>query len=214
MEAWARAYEPLVRSTTIRWCDLTELDPEDFAQELRLKVWQALDRFEPGRMNVPEGDEERRLKAEKSYVFSLVFNRVKDLLGRKKHHLLSLEVVAVSGGNADGASLTDRFEARYLCSSGYEVEGLAGESGYLLPDALSEMERAVLLLRYMDVQQVEMPAVLGVPLREVKKAMRSLREQLAAVEPERPAPFSAEVTEFPSSSGVEDFVAPREAVAA
>lgn len=171
------AYEGLVHSTTRMFAERARMDDEDFAQELRLKIWQALERFDPNRSRLPE----------KRYVYALMFNRVKDMIRypRSRDDLIEDELPAASDG---GSPLRDRFDMRFLSTPAEVVEEALYGRG-LVPEGISEFEKEVLLLLYLEYQQVEIAPLLDVPLSRVKAAVRALREALAGLRPERPAPI-------------------------
>jgi len=77
MEQRMLRYEGLVISTTRRWRGYIsqELADEDVQQELRMKVFRALQTFNP---NHPSGYPEER------HVFGAVRNKVKDLIVKKR----------------------------------------------------------------------------------------------------------------------------------
>lgn len=173
-----RAYEGLVHSTTRMFAERARMDEEDFAQELRLKVWQALERFDPNRSRLPE----------KRYVYAIMFNRVKDMIRYPRSRDLLIEDQLPAAEGSDGSSLLrDKFDAKFLATHEDAVaEALYGKG--LVPEGISDFETEVLLLLYLDYQQVEIAPLLDVPLSRVKAAVRALREHLAPLRAGRPAP--------------------------
>jgi RNA polymerase sigma factor (sigma-70 family) len=62
-------FEGLVFATAARYAPMLDDDIEDIQQLLRIKVWQALDAFDPSRTSVPL----------ENFVFSCLRNRMKDM---------------------------------------------------------------------------------------------------------------------------------------
>jgi len=82
IEAKLEEYEGLVIATTKKWryAITYDLSDDDIKQELRLKVWRALNSFDPTKWNGSVTDIEK----ERRHVFGAVLNRVKDLMAKKK----------------------------------------------------------------------------------------------------------------------------------
>lgn len=153
------------------------MDEDDFAQELRIKIWRAREKFDPSRSRMTE----------KSFVFALMFNRVKDLLRYKKDQQLLIEDLAPAATTSSGEAPTrDRFENRYFSSPHEEVFKDA-EDSVAIPAGLSPFQEQVLFLLYLDYTQKEIAPYLDVPLHRVKEAARLIREKLEAWRPETAA---------------------------
>lgn len=171
-------YEGLVHRTTFMFAGRANMDEEDFAQELRLKVWWALERWDPARSRLPE----------KRYVYSIMFNRVKDLIRYPRQHFFLFDDLAPDGRDAspDRPPARDRFDMKFLSTSASLVEEALDGQG-LLPESLSSREKTVLVLLYLEYQQAEIAPLMGCGLTTVKLTVRALREKLSHLEPGRPA---------------------------
>lgn len=169
------AYEGLVFTTSARYSPYLDDSPEDIAQELRVKVWRALQSYDPARAT----------QTLDGYVFSCVVNRVKDLLkvqsrlnARRNGGALYIEDCASSSPAA--------FEAEHFSSSGDLADEIADAESVELPSTLTPYERRVTVLLLLDLRQAEIAMVLGVPRSRVRAAHSSVREKLADWSPSSP----------------------------
>lgn len=178
-------YTGLVSKTTFMWFEACGLEAEDLRQELWLKVTQALLAYDPVRSKMTE----------KNYVFSLVFNRVKDFLRREKvkrnftvaHRdgeevtgLRMTSIQAQATGRDGEARPTDAFECAYLSIEREDCrELLVG----FLPAGLSDLEVRIAALLAMSFEHAQIVAILGCSQRQVKSAARALRLALADARP-------------------------------
>jgi hypothetical protein len=85
--------------------------------------------------------------------------------------------------------MRDSFEKRYL-STPPEQMIEAFECRGLVPAGISREAKTVLLLLYLEYQQVEIAPLLGITLSRVKGLVAELREHLEALRPEAAAPVS------------------------
>lgn len=189
-------YAGLVANTTWKFHEKCGLEMDDLRQELWLKVTQALLGYDPARCRTSEN----------SYVFSLVFNRVKDLLRRAKARRstnvphreggekvneevpVSMSSIDFRGVGSDGASLsTDYFEGQHLSIEREDVEELMSA---FLPPGLSVLEVRVAVLLALGMEHRDVIASLSCSHRQVKAAARALRMALAD---RRPPPRDGEV---------------------
>ena len=165
-------FEGLIFTTAARYAPILDEDLDDIRQILRLKVWQALTRF----------DGSRSTKGVESYVFSCLRNRVKDLL--KEQHRLNERR---KGGPLHIEDLTDdlgRFEGRYLAAEDPDVFDLI-EQSVELPSCLDETERAlVLVLLEGDFTRAEIALRIGVSRKRVVVIHRAVQEKLADFAPD------------------------------
>lgn len=178
-------YAGLVAKTTFMWHEACALEPEDLRQELWLKVTQALLAY----------DAKRSRMSEKTYVFSLVFNRVKDFLRKEKvkrnftvAHRDGEEVTGLRMSSIDSqrvgrdgdARPSDAFECAYLSIEREDARELI--VGFL-PAGLSDLEVRIAVLLAMSFEHAQIVMVLGCSQRQVKSAARALRLALADARP-------------------------------
>ncbi|MBL9079465.1 MAG: sigma-70 family RNA polymerase sigma factor [Planctomycetes bacterium] len=139
---------------------------EDLAQEVFLKVFRALDRFDPSRAKFT------------TWVYTFVRNHCYDVLKRRRVPTTSLQAVP------DGEPARDPADRREL-QPARELEN--SELGRRIGEALAtlgEDQRMVFILReYEDLDYREIAAITGVNEGTVKsrlfRAKESLRQQLA-----------------------------------
>lgn len=160
-------YEGLARKTASMYAGIVEEDYEDLCQIFRVKAWRALKSYDPTRSKLPV----------ERYVFSCIRNQVKDLLKRKRRDLLFIEDVAPPAEN-EGIT-RDRFDSQYLCADPEQVYGAIEDGVPLIPSTLTEGERNVVALLYLDFKQAEIAMRLGMTKREVGIAVKRIKEKMA-----------------------------------
>lgn len=184
-------YEGLVRATAARYSNYLDDDVEDIAQELRVKVWYSLQRYDPARAT-------QQLD---QFVFSCVVNRVKDLLkgqsrlnARRNGGQLYVEDCSASNPAA--------FEAEHF-STGVDtvIEAVVEQENFELPSTVTPDERRVVVLLLLDLKQTEIALVLGVPRSRVRAAHTTVREKLADWTPSAPSPDPAPALEAVAAAG-------------
>jgi RNA polymerase sigma factor (sigma-70 family) len=167
-------YEGLVRKTAARHVNFVEEEFDDICAILRVKVWKALTSYDPAKAT----------QTQDGYVFSCVVNQCKDLLKRKPRNEAHIEDFAYeSDANQPNAGPSNSFEARYLQLPSEHVYGAINEGALVLPTTLSEAERQVVGLLYLDYTQKEAIAILGMTKRQMENAVRAIREKLADWDP-------------------------------
>lgn len=194
-------YAGLVAKTTWMWFEACALEQDDLRQELWLKVTHALLMYDPARSKM----------SEKNYVFSLVFNRVKDLLRRAKARRsipvphrggtetqrVQVSSIDYRGAGSDGGALpTDAFEGQHLSIERDDVREVVVA---FLPVGLSDLEVRVAVLLALGFEHRDVVAALSCSPRQVKAAARALRVALAD---RRPPPRDGEVADAPGVVGL------------
>lgn len=176
------AYEGLVHSTAARYAPYLDESPDDIAQELRVKVWQALRSY----------DTERATQTVDGYVFSCVVNRIKDLLkaqsrlnARRNGGPLYVEDCASS---APGA-----FEVEHFSTGTDLADEIADAEKVQLPSTLTPYEVQVVILLLLDLKQTEIAMVLGVSRSRVRAAHGAVKEKMADWTPNGPDPDQGQV---------------------
>jgi RNA polymerase sigma factor (sigma-70 family) len=172
MDAALRYYDGLVCATARRCVAFCEEDYDDVVQVLRVKVWQALRAYDPRRART---DRDR-------YVFMCVRDRAKDVVKKKKRNQLHIEDLRTVGDRASQTSTTDRFDARYLCSTREENYAAIEDDDDPLA-GLDELEREIARMLTADYKQAQVARALGLQKVEMDRAMRSIRFKLAALRP-------------------------------
>jgi RNA polymerase sigma factor (sigma-70 family) len=122
-------YEGLIRKTASMYAPYVDQEFEDIVSIFRVEVWRALAAYDPARSSMPV----------ERYAFSCVKNRAKDLLcSRRRREVFFDDVPA----ELEAASHDDAF-------------GPVEDELPLLPSTLTERERQVLALLYLDFSQRE-----------------------------------------------------------
>jgi len=165
------SYEGLVFSTSTRLVrsERVEMEFEDIQQVIRLKVWRALASFDQAKCRTTRD----------KYVFMCVRDQAKDILKKKVRGELYIEDLAPANGlgHENDIGSRDRFESLYLCETPDAVYA-AVEEEVFVPNTLTGLERAVLVLLYRDYKQTEIAAQLEVDRRDVEKLVQSIRKKM------------------------------------
>lgn len=169
-------YEGLVRKTASKWA--WKMEFEDLCQVLRLKVFQALQSYDPARAT----------QTVDGYVFSCVRNRIKDLGEIKVRDDLYIEDIAPSsahyetGGSNENVS-RDNFEGRYLIEEEEHAFAEILTETPLIPDTLTEVEARVVVCLYLELTQAEIAERLVMSRREVARSVKQVKVKMAAWRP-------------------------------
>lgn len=194
-------YEGLVRKTASRYLRHSEEDFEDICQVFRFKVWKALLSFDPANLRVKPTTRRDCDEARDKYVYSCVANAAKDVMKKKKHHLLFIEDVAGPGSWAPEGDCAatwgqrQHFEERYMCleDAFKEVE----DEMPVIPSTLTRSERAIVLLLYLDFKPPEIALYTTLPRAEINAMTKTIRTKMADWNPagvvldEAPVPLAA-----------------------
>lgn len=167
-------YRGLVFATARRYVGFVDLEFEDLAQELWVKVLVARRAFNPQRSRMTE----------RQFVFMSVTNKMKDLkrdtANRRRRG---------RGSEADIADVGHEDEVRHLAQSHDETFRNVDDGTFRLPSTLTEFEVEVVVLLTLDFNQTEAAAHLGVPRTRVRAALASVQEKMADWRPEgEPSP--------------------------
>jgi len=185
-------YEGLIRKTAALYVDSCEEDYDDIVQLFRIKVWKALLHFEPKRVKKNAhlaGDKQRD-----RFVFACVLNQAKDLTKRVKRNWAYIEDIAPSESRSTGAhhghdyGAADRFDSRYLKATEEQIFGVIQEGLPLIPSSLTDKERQVIALLYLDYNYGEISETAELPRKDVATLVRGIREKMADW---RPTPITA-----------------------
>lgn len=170
-------YEGLVYATAALVAPLVQEEFEDIAQLLRVKVWRALEAFDPTRSRLPR----------RRYVFMCVTNQVKDIKNRKRRYDLHIEALGEDGAAHDG------FELRYLAVDAEVVYAEVDDEPLVLPTTLSAQEGQVVILLCEDYKQAEVGRMLHMDKRGMERAMRAIRSKMADWKPTPPVKAGLEL---------------------
>jgi RNA polymerase sigma factor (sigma-70 family) len=166
------AFEGLVLRTAGMYCEILRMDEDDVRQRLRIKVWKALDSYRPARAT----------QSVEKYVFSCVRNEVKDLLkqaDRAKRNKPECFMEDQYGSEA----MRERFDAKHLSHDEEAEREAYVERTVELPSTLNFMERQVVALLLLDLNQTEIAARLGWTRTRVRKTHASVMEKMADWDP-------------------------------
>jgi len=169
MERKMSEYEGLVISTVRYWRHMitTDMDDEDVAQELRMKVWRALETFDPDR-GYPE----------RNHVFGAVRNRVKDLIGKKRRENFECSLVDDSSGDDDWIAGSQRESAIVL--SKYEQRVSTD-----LIEGLPRMEQRVAILMVQGFNAPEISREININISSVRSHIARVRAHVSLLLAER-----------------------------
>lgn len=156
-------YEGLIHRTAGIYARYVEEEYEDIVALFRIKVWRALESFDPAKTTIPI----------ERYVFMVIKNQAKDLVKRKKRNLAYLEDLQA------GAD----FEHQYLSMSEERAFEDVTEEIPLIPSTLTSLEREIVGLLYLQYTQRESADRLGVSRGEMEKAVKSIRAKMSDWKP-------------------------------
>jgi RNA polymerase sigma factor (sigma-70 family) len=159
-------YEGLCRKTASMYVPFVEEEYEDIVQILRVKVWRALETFDPARSKMPV----------ERYVFMCVKNQCKDLVKKRKRGEKYIEDIAPTTGELP---LRDSFDERYLSATHEEIYGLVDEGDPLVPSTLTPTEKQVVCLLYRSYRQTEAARLLGLTRSEMERCIAAIRMKMA-----------------------------------
>lgn len=181
-------YEGLIFTTAGMYAPRVEEEFDDICQLLRMKVWRALELYDPARSRMPV----------ERYVFMCVKNRCKDLVTKHRRGDVYIEDQRRSGtgvgtgpGGVGDAGTLDVFEAQYLAADHEQVFGGVDAGTPLIPSTLTGREREVIVLLYRDHSQAEVVRILGLRRSEMERIMRAIRDKMADWKPTAAAPVVA-----------------------
>lgn len=171
-------YEGLIHRTAGIYARYVEEEYEDIVALFRIKVWRALESFDPSKTTI----------ARENYVFMCVKNQAKDLVKRRKRNHAYIEDYREPTGGAD----LNRFDGHYLAMTEERAFEELFDELPLIPSTLTDLEREVVALLYLDYTQRESADLLGVSRSEMERAMKSVRAKLADWRPAGlPTPVAA-----------------------
>lgn len=170
-------YEGLVRKTAGRIAPHVENEYDDLCSLYRIKVWQALQSFDPAKSKVPI----------ENYVFSCMVNLTKDLRKKLKRYETYIEDHC-QGPGADDGSRVDAFHEKYLSVDDDDLfTELASWESFRLPSTINEQEQRVLLLLYHEYSYAEVALRLGITKQDVTACAKSIRDKMEDWRPSRAA---------------------------
>jgi RNA polymerase sigma factor (sigma-70 family) len=174
-------YEGLIKKTASMCAPHVEIEFDDIVSIFRVKVWRALESFDPARSSMPV----------QRYVFSCLKNQEKDLLKRRRRGELYLD--DVSGAPVASGDTDDAFEGHYFAVTADDVFAEVEAEPPLIPSTLTALERAIVVRLYAGRSQRETASALGLRRSDMERALRSVREKMGdwrpagAIEPALPA---------------------------
>ncbi len=148
-------YEGLVRKTASMIQPYVQEEYDDIVAILRIKVWRALDAFDPERARQPV----------ERYVFMCVANQKKDLLKRKRRQEVPLDETYDAPVDPD------------------VVYGDVEDVTPVLPNSLTELEYELIKRLYLGYTERQVGRMLGLTRSEMERALESVREKMADKRP-------------------------------
>ncbi len=188
-------FDGLVRTTARMFASQVKREEHDLEQELRIRVWRAIETFDAFKVRGSPTDALRR------YVYSAVANKIKDFkrdAAREAHrrelyglsflHIEDTYTYVMADGGGRQPSPSERFDELYHHTEHDEVYGHADGEGFVLPSTVTERESQVLLLLMMELSKAEVVVRLGVGRVEVDRCVVALRLKLADWQPTTDSP--------------------------
>jgi RNA polymerase sigma factor (sigma-70 family) len=166
-------YEGLVRSTAAIYAPRVETEFDDICQRLRIKVWRALQVFDPGKSGMTV----------ERYVFMCMKNECKDIVKKVRRGDVYIADQSAAWFGSEDLGL-DSFERRYLATEHEQVYGGVDDGLPLIPSTLTPTERRVIVMLYRDQSQAEIARTLGLRRNQMERLMRSIREKMADWKPD------------------------------
>lgn len=167
-------FEGLIFKTAVLYERRLRTEREDLQQVLRIRVWLALEAFEPSRTTTNV----------ESFVFTCLRNQIKDLVkARMRRDNIAREFYLE---DIESIESYPTYDDPFLDDD-------------LLPTTITESERVVIGLMYVGYQRPsDMAPVLGVTPKEVSRRVASIRLKLADLRPsgqigELPLPLQREL---------------------
>jgi RNA polymerase sigma factor (sigma-70 family) len=144
-------YEGLVRKTASLIAPYVQDEYDDIVAILRIKVWRALEAYDPARARQPI----------QGYVFMCVTNQKKDLLKRKRRQEVPLD--------AD-------YDVRVDSDQVYaDVE----DEMPVIPSTLSPIEKRIVMLLYVGYTERQTARELGVTRGVFERSLEDVRTKMA-----------------------------------
>lgn len=169
-------FEGLVRSTARMFAGQVGRDPEDLAQELRVRCWRAIASYDPARST----------QSLQRYVFSAVANKVKDFkrdaareAARRERHGLSFTHIEDTLVHDGRLSPAERFDQLHHHVGAEEVYAAVEAQRFECPASVSAAERRVLVALMCGASRAEVARLLGLSRGRVDEIVRTLRVKLA-----------------------------------
>lgn len=161
-------FEGLVRKTAALTVEHCEEEFDDICQLFRIKAWKALLSFDASKVRSSGGltVEEQRDR----YVYACIKNQAKDLVKRVRRHTTYI---------ADQMEKDTRFEVGFLGVAEEQVFHMIEEATPLIPSTLDARERLIVTLLYLDFDNGEIGAQLGIQRKQVATLVRGIREKMA-----------------------------------
>lgn len=173
MHRKVQEYEGLVIATTRYWRDKISSDytDEDIEQELRMKVWKALERYDSTR-GYPE----------KNHVFGYVRNRVKDLMDKKHREFFE---TSVDFSYCERAEFLNSYVDAETREKIFDLSEKKNVEATDLITCLPRDQQAIAVLMVQGYNLKEMSSELGIPSLVLREKIASMRLSVLALLDER-----------------------------
>lgn len=152
-------YEGLVRKTASLYTSRSQEPYEDLCQILRLKIWRALQSYDPTKSKLPV----------ERYVFMCMKNQCKDVVNKRWREENFIEDLGEG----------DSFDEQYLAADHDQTFGEVEEGLPLIPSTLTLPERRLVALLYDGYSTAEVARKLGVPRRDCTALLTSVQGKMA-----------------------------------
>ena len=167
-------YEGLVLATARKYHERIDVEFDDLAQEMRLKIAKVLPTYDPSRGMTEEG-----------HVFQCLRNMVKDLMRdaatHKRRTLVEVHIEDYRQKRNGGDPSLDAFEYRYQRLDADEVYGGVEEQEFVMPSTVTEEEAKIARLLAAGYSRIEVAANLGMSYAVAGERVRSLRSKLKPI---------------------------------
>lgn len=156
-------YEGLVRKTASMYVDRSQEPYEDLCQILRLKIWRALQSYDPTKSKLPV----------ERYVFMCMKNQCKDVVNKRWRQENYIEDLGEG----------DSFDEQYLAADHDQTFGEIEEDVPLIPSTLTLPERRLVALLYGGWSTTEAARRLGLARKDCTALLASVQGKLADWKP-------------------------------
>lgn len=175
LAATLRSFEGLVFTTAQMYAGQVRREPDDLAQELRVRVWRAVTTFDPTRSR----------QSLERYVFSAITNKIKDYKRDAAREAKRREDTGLTFIQVDDVFLL----THYHFVTHDEVFAQVENESFEMPATVTGDERRVLALLIFGYTRAEVAREMQRTRVEVDEVVRELRGKLADWRPSGgPAP--------------------------
>lgn len=163
-------FEGLVFTTARMFASMVKMEEEDLRQELRVKVWWAMERYDPSRTRV----------GLKNFVYGCVANKIKDYKrNAARRAAYGLEFSHIEDHTSGETPTLDSFTGHYMSVGHDNVYGRIDEGLLTLPATVTQTEAQIVVLLMFGMTNTEIMVRMALPRPGVETAIASVRVKMA-----------------------------------